>query len=444
MSLFALPLPGQDAPVAAPAATAAPAQAEYGGPSILSRGGASSLRNPTQNIRFRPYLSVNASYDSGITPVAVRSDGKVPNDSSAGGDIEVGLNGYRVFKKSSLGLDYRGDYRHYAKNSYYNGTDQTLSLLYRVQTSRRVEFMLRESAGLFSRALFDAPLGLIDSGFANVPTNDLFDNRTMNLSTMADLTYSKSARTSFDFGGDAFIVRRRSSALNGVTGSSGRADFAYRTSRVATTGFAYNFTHYEYTKGFGATDVHTISIVQSYRIGRSWELALRAGGARVETLGLAQVSVDPVIAAITGQTQGIEAVYRLNWLPSGQVALSRSFRRSNLSFSYNYGVNPGNGVYLTSRSKTGSASYGYSGLRRVSLGASFSYATLGSLSQNLAQYSSYTAGGGATVKLTGALHFISRYDFRHYDLDQTTFRRNSYRVSLGFGFSPGDIPLALW
>ena len=305
--------------------------------------------------------------------------------------------------------------------------------------------MLREAAGLYSRAMFiDQPLELIDPSFANLPTNELFDNRTMNLSTMADLTYSKSARTSFNFGGDAFIVRRRSSALNGVTGSSGRADFAYRTSRVATTGFAYNFTHYEYTKGFGATDVHTISLVESYRIGRSWELAVRAGAARVETLGLARVAVDPVIAAITGQSQGVEAVYRLNWLPSGQIALSRGFRRSSLSLSYNYGVNPGNGVYLTSRSKTGTASYGYSGLRRWSLGASMSYATLGSLSQNLSQYSSYNAGGGATFKVSGALHLISRYDFRHYDLDQTTFRRNSYRVSFGFGFSPGDIPLSLW
>ena len=73
-----------------------------------------------------------------------------------------------------------------------------------------------------------------------------------------------------------------------------------------------------------------------------------------------------------------------------------------------------------------------------------SYATLGSLSQNLSQYSSYNAGGGATFKVSGALHLISRYDFRHYDLDQTTFRRNSYRASFGFGFSPGDIPLALW
>src|SRR5207237_3166706 len=112
--------------------------------------------------------------------------------------------------------------------------------------------------------------------------------------------------------------------------------------------------------------------------------------------------------------------------------------------NYSYGFNPGNGVYLTSRSKTGSASYGYSVIRKWNLGASMSYATLGSLSQNLAQYSSYTAGAGATYTLTGALHLVSRYDYRHYDLDQTSFRRNSYRVTFGFGFSPGDVPLTLW
>jgi len=78
----------------------------------------------------------------------------VPSDASLGADIEVGLNGFHMFKKSSLGLDYRGDYRHYAKNSYYNGTDQALALMYRAQATRRVEFTLRESAGLYSRSMF--------------------------------------------------------------------------------------------------------------------------------------------------------------------------------------------------------------------------------------------------------------------------------------------------
>src|SRR4029077_16138202 len=187
------------------------------------------------------------------------------------------------------------------------------------QSSRRIGFTLREAAGLYSRSMYvgePVEAALIDPNFANVPRNDLFDNRTQYLNTMADVTFNKSARLSFDFGGDAYIVRRRSSALYGVTGSSARADVAHRTSRFATSGLAYQFTHFEFTKGFGASDLHILLLTQSFRLGRSWELAIKAGGARVETLGLSQVAVVPVIAAITGQPTGVAAIYRKNWVPN--------------------------------------------------------------------------------------------------------------------------------
>src|ERR1044071_2693487 len=41
-----------------------PPPAEYGGPAILSRGGVSSLTSPQKSIRFRPFLSLTASYDT--------------------------------------------------------------------------------------------------------------------------------------------------------------------------------------------------------------------------------------------------------------------------------------------------------------------------------------------------------------------------------------------
>src|SRR5204863_5375798 len=151
----------------------------------------------------------------------------------------------------------------------------------------------------------------------------LFDGRTLFLDTMADVTYQKTARLSFNFGGDGFLTRRRSSALYGVTGYRARGDMAYRTTRHATSGIAYDFTHFEFTKGFGGSDIHTLQLVQSFRIGRYWELAMKAGGSRVETLGLAQVTFDPVIAAITGRSTGVEVAYRITWAPSVDVRLTR-------------------------------------------------------------------------------------------------------------------------
>lgn len=442
MIFLALPLLAQNPPV--PADSQPEPQAEYGGPAVLSRGAASSLRPPA-NIRLRPFLALSASYDTGITAVGVRSDGQLPNVASLGAEGEFGVLGSRRWKQSSLGLDYRGSYRHYTKNSYYNGTDQLLTLVYKKQPSRRIEFTLREMAGALSRSFYNPQQSaLIDPSFANAPNNELFDGRTLYLSTMGDMTYMKTARLSFNLGGDGFLVRRRSSSLYGVTGYRARGDVAYRTSRFATSGVGYDFTHFEFTKGFGASDIHTVAFAQSFRFGRSWELAMKFGGSRVETLGLTVVSVDPIIAAITGVSQGVEAIYRINWVPSVDSKLTRTFRRADLTFGYSRGVTPGNGIYLTSRVETATASVSYSGIRKWNLGASGGHIGYGSLSRQLGNFSTYTAGGGATYNITGVLHFIARYDFRTYDVSETTFKRNSYRAQIGLAFSPGELPLSLW
>jgi hypothetical protein len=422
-----------------------PPPAEYGGPAILSRGGVSSLTSPQKSIRFRPFLSLTASYDTGITPVVLNTNGKIPDDASIGGDAEAGLLGFHRFKTASLGLDYRGSYHHYAKNSYYNGSDQSLSLVYSKQATRRLQFTLREAAGILNRSFTaNGEIQLLDPAFLNVPNNELFDGRTLYLNTAGNLTYQKTARLSFNFGADGFLIRRRSSALYGVTGYRARSDFAYRLTRYATMGAAYEFTHFEYTKGFGATDVHTIQLVESFRLGRRWELAMALGGARVETLGLTRVTIDPVIAEILGRNVGVEAVYHLNWVPSASANLTRKFRRAALTFGYSNGVTPGNGLYLTSRQQGATASFTYSGIRRVNIGVDGGYSSLGSLGQALGKYTGYIGGGGLTYNLTKSVHFITRYDYRHYGVDQTTFNRDSYRASMGFGFSPGDVPLSLW
>jgi hypothetical protein len=107
-----------------------PAEPEYGGPAILSRGGTASIRTPSENIKIRPYVSITGSYDSGITPVILNSGGNVVEQGSAGIDLEFGLNGYHRWRTATLGIDYKGVYRNYTTNTYYNGTDQTLGLIF--------------------------------------------------------------------------------------------------------------------------------------------------------------------------------------------------------------------------------------------------------------------------------------------------------------------------
>jgi hypothetical protein len=164
----------------------------------------------------------------------------------------------------------------------------------------------------------------------------------------------------------------------------------------------------------------------------------------VETLGLARVAIDPVIAEIIGRSVGIAAIYRINWVPAAAATLTRNFHNAVLTFSYERGVTPGNGLYLTSRTESGGAGISYTGIRKWNLGATGSYGTYQSLTQDLGKYTGYSVGGGATYNLTKSLHFISRYDYRYYDVGNTSLQRNTSRASIGLSFSPGDVPLALW
>lgn len=440
----ATPQPANGA--AASAQDAASQQPEYAGPAILSRGAASVFRLPTRNLRFRPFLSVNGNYDSGITGVLL-TNGAPPNDRSFGADITAGLTGYQRWKRSALGLNYSGNYRHYTSNTFYNGSDQFLTLGYSRQASRRVIFTLRNSAGTFVRNFnnfnFDA-YGELDPTFTFTPQDELLDGRTYNLSTLGDLTFRKSARLSFNIAGDGFLVRRRSNALVGFTGYRARADMAYRTSRTSTIAVNYDFTHFEFTRAFGASDIHGVGIQFSKRIGRWWELSMLAGVARVETLGLARVSIDPVLAAILGQGFGVEAVYRINYAPNLNATLTRGFRNSSLSFSYQRGVSPGNGIFLTSRLTRAGVTYSYTGLRYWSLGVTGDYSSFGSLAQTIGNYNSYNGAFHASRSLTSNLYLTTAFGVRDLSIEGTQFSRRMYRATVGFTFSPGELPLSFW
>jgi hypothetical protein len=420
-------------------------RAEYPGPTILSRGTGTVLKGGGDLLQIRPYLSLDAVYDTALTAVSVDSEGEIPQTDGYGGEVGFGVYGYHNWRRTLLGVDYRGNYRKYSRKSYFDGTDQTLNLSVTHQAARRIVITLRETGGTFSRG-FGSFGGsqFFDPAYSYAPSDELFDSRTYYLSTLGDLTFNKSSRLSFNMGGTGMLVRRRSQALGGMTGWIARGDVSYRAGRTFTIGADYSFTHFDFTRAFGASDVHTAALDLAFRLGRRWDLGLRAGGSRVETLGLRRVAIDPVIAAIIRQTQGIEVFHGIQYIPSGEASLSRAFRRSSLSFGYRIGADPGNGLLLTSKAQSATVSYSHTAYRRWNVGFSGGYHTLASLSQVMGKYESYNAGGGFTCKLKSWLHLVGRYDARRYTIDQSVLRRINHRVTLGIAFSPGDLPLSLW
>jgi hypothetical protein len=420
-------------------------EGEYGGPAMLSRGIGPGRRSADELVRMRFYAQINGIYDNGLTAVSTNSNGALQSTDEYGVQGAVGVYGYHQWQHTLLGLNYHGDYNHYTNNTYYDGTDQSLSLGLTHQLSRHLELTMRQLVGTSSRPLFSYySAGFTDSSVEGIPVNELYDGRTSYSNSMVDLTYQKSARLSFNFGGSGYLVRRRSQALVGLNAASARGDMSYRLSKAQTIGVDYGYSHYDYQRGFGSSDVHTVGLDYAVRLNRSWEFSMQAGGTRVESLGLTQVQIDPAVAAIIGTSSGTEIFYRTNYLPSGRVQLFRSFQHSTASLGYGRTVDPGNGVYLTSRCDSATGNYSYNSTRRWSASVGGSWESYSSLSRTMGKFESYGGSLGGGYRLMGPVHLTARGDYRRYQVSSQSFRRDRISVSMGLTFSPGDVPLSLW
>jgi hypothetical protein len=403
----------------------------------------------TPQIDFRPYLSITGVYDTGLAGIAVKdASGALADTSSYGIEAAGGVSGTHSWRHTKVGLDYHAAIRHYTQQTYYDGVDQSLLLGVTHQLSRHVAFTLRQSAGIFSRAY--GALGLaqavpFDPLTSYIPTTDFFDNRTVYLSTQADLSVQKSARLSFGLGGDGFLTRRRSTALYGVAGGSARGDVQYRLSRRSTIGVGYNFTHFQFNHIFSSTDMHGATVTYAIRLTRDLEFSGYAGFVRAETKFEQSVPVDPVIAALLGITSLPRVVHDIAWQPNISARLSQTFRRGVFYVSGGHTVTPGNGLFLTSYATNAGGGYSYTGLRRWSFSAGVAYNRSQSIGNLVGEYAS-TVGSFAVSRQVGrSVHLIANFDARQYQSgDFSNYNRLIYSARLGFGFTPGNVPLRVW
>jgi len=192
-----------DAPQAATSQAATPQASsddEYSGPAILSRG-ETPVGQTVAPIAFRPYIGVAGIYDTGLVPVSVTPTGQIPSTDLYGLEVNLGAYAYHVWKHTTLALDYKGDVREYS-TSYWDATDQFLSLILTHQPNKRVTFTLRTQTGLYSNNYFLASaLGSLDSNYLQLPQNDIYDNRVVFAGVSGDLTYRLTHRLSFNLGG---------------------------------------------------------------------------------------------------------------------------------------------------------------------------------------------------------------------------------------------------
>ena len=427
---------------------AAPAFAQYAGPAILLRGEAPAAMQGSA-IDFRPFISFGAGYTAGLSGVSVDPQGNTINDSSSTLTVTAGVSGNHAWKHLSLGLNYTIGLSHNPGYSYYDGSNQTLSLGITDRLSRHATLVVRESAGISSNNFFSQPVlnaaVPFDPSTTYIPRNDFFDNRTIYLSTQADLTVQKSTRLSFDIGADGFLQRRRSTALYGVTGAGARADMQYRISRRSTIGIGYNYGHYSYTGIFSSTDLHSVVATYAIRMTRSLEFSGYGGIMRSETKFVQLVPLDPVIASLLGVSAAKEVSYQTIRIPNVGARISYAVRNGTFAAYGGHSIIPGNGVFLTSTSTTVGLSYIYTGLRHWSVNTSLGYNTSSSLGNVLGGYGSYTGSASISRQIVKYTHgFLSAYFSKYNSPDFHNYNRWTYGFQMGLAFAPGDVALRLW
>jgi hypothetical protein len=276
------------------------------------------------------------------------------------------------------------------------------------------------------------------------PETRLFDTRTYYLQSSASATWLQSARMSYTAGASTFLQNLKSLGLSNLWGYNFNGSMMRRMSKSSTMGVTYVYSHFEYPEFFSQSTSHIFQGLYATGLGRFWTLSIEAGATVTKGQNLVSFTLNPVLAAILGQSTFTGITSYQTIYPSGTVALKRQFRRAALGLNYYRGVNSGNGAYVTGRLGNAFASISYTGLRKVNFGSDGGYYHLKSIGQNLGSYWQYSAGAGINYALGHDIHLSLRYDFRDQQVDISNYKHNGSRATIGLNFSPGNLPLSLW
>ncbi len=418
----------------------------------MSNGAGTIGQRSGQQVDLRFYADISGVYDNGIQPYALNSQGGLLTlNGLYGVQLDLGAYGVHQWRQAQMGLNYTGDFYHYVNASSYDGSNHNLTLGYTYQKSRRIALDFRVLAGTStlgygSPGFYGSTSTQIPSNIVNQPTAILFDSRIYYVQATAGVNFILSPRVVLTIGGDGFLVRRTAAGLAGTNGWTARASLQRTMSRTKTIGVTFDHMHFEFPPAYGQSDENLGEGFFTAVLSPRWTVSIRGGVFQSQIQGVQQVALNPVIAALLGESFGFQTFATQNIFPSGAVSLTGKYKTYVIGFSYGRTVVPGNGVYLTSRQESATASYSYTASKKWNLGGSGGYYKLEGIGQDLQPYSTFGGGAGFTYSLTRSLHINGRYDYRHQEISMLTngFKANGSRVTLGLAFSPGDIPLSLW
>jgi hypothetical protein len=424
---------------------------QYMGPSLLSRGGNSPGRRGRALPKLNVYASGRGLYESGLRLARLDESGLVEPVDAFGTLIEGGVYGGHDWRRVSLGVDYRADYRHIdtpGNNDSLkrlNGTNQVVAVDAYIRPSRRTTIVLSETGGTTNRAFgaFSAP-AFGDTSRLGVPLNEVFDARTWFSQAMAGVSHQRTARLAFTGTIGGYFVKREGFALVNSQGYQAIGSVAYRTSRRMSVITAYQYMNFSFPRLLANSGIHGLSGGIQYRLSPAWTLTGTAGGYLIRSTGTEVVRLSPEVAAILGRPTGQAFFRRSRAAPLVDVSATYTQERGSLRLAASSAVVPGNGIYLTSSRQSVSAGYSYAGTRRLSMGVNGGYMRLQSASLSIRNLSSWQGGGGISYRIAAGLNFMSQLDYRSFNSAIAVRGRSGFAASVGLAYNPARFPIAIW
>lgn len=389
-------------------------------------------------------MNVNGSYDTLLGAFRTDKNGNLaPGAGSYGVEGGFTVSGQKKFRRSVFGISYIANYSHFLNVQNFNGTNQSINLAYSRRFTKRTDMMWNTAGSITNRVLGN-PINLQTDGFGflSTPVNELFDARIYFIQSNLSVGYLLNNRWQLQFGGNGGLVRRQAKALADTNLYGGTAGASYRLNRRSTLGFTYSYSHFDFGKQFGESDINGLDVNYSRELGRGWTTSAHVSVFDVQTIGVRRVTLDPVIAALLGTNQGSEAFQSRTKTPGFGLNVSKRFRRTSYAVGAERGVQPGNGLILTSLSTTFTASMNYQLKAKWTFGAGVNRSELAGLGNGttVGNFKNNSAQAQFSRMITREVGFTGGVEYRQFKVDGSSLDRRGSRVTFGLTYVPNSLP----
>lgn len=389
-------------------------------------------------------MTLDGSYDTLLGAFRVDQDGKLtPGAGSYGVDGGFTISGQKKLRRSVFGISYLANYNRFFNVNNFNGTNQSLNLGYSRRMTKRTELTWNTAGSISNRVLGNLLNRQTDGlQFFSAPTSELFDAKIYFFQSSMSVGYRLTSRWELQFSGNGGVMRRQARALADTNLFGGTAGANYRLSRRSSLGLTYTYSHFDFGKQFGESDINGASVNFSRDLRKGWQASAHVSVFDVRTVGVRRVELDPVIAALLGANQGSEAFRSVTKTPGFGASVSKRIRLTSYSVSVDRGVQPGNGLILTSVVSTYTASANYQLKGKWSMSASALRTKMDSIGtgSQLGAFSMDSVQVRFMRKLTREIGFTGGVEYRKFKIDGSALDRNGSRVSVGLSYAPNSLP----